>query len=203
MPHHFSSQAKDLIKRMITADPISRITINQIKEHPWYKIELPSHLSIADMNQEFALNKDLLEIYRAYRFHNKIDEEIFNVCLDFPELQEYVNDKQNAKVNIIRRHSDPFTVTYEILLNTKLRNKRLSLEKNQNEPQPQLIRKASSLLPDNGIENTDQFIYLGDSNSIDETMSEPHNWNYCIRTTMDPYPLMCSLFDSFRECQLE
>ncbi|KAI9144367.1 kinase-like domain-containing protein [Paraphysoderma sedebokerense] len=35
-PSHFSDAAKDLIGRMLTIDPAKRITIKEIKQHPWW-----------------------------------------------------------------------------------------------------------------------------------------------------------------------
>ena len=37
----FSDQAKDLISRLLTLDPASRITIPQIKQHPFFRMNLP------------------------------------------------------------------------------------------------------------------------------------------------------------------
>lgn len=37
IPNFVSSDAKDLIKRILTTDPKKRITIQEIKEHPFYK----------------------------------------------------------------------------------------------------------------------------------------------------------------------
>ncbi|CAG9318654.1 SNF1-like_5 [Blepharisma stoltei] len=202
MPHHFSRQVKDLIKRMITADPVSRITIMQIKEHPWYKTDLPLHLSITDLNLDAIDNTDLLSIYRAYRYHSEIDEEILNNCLKYAELQDYANDKENIKKNIIRRKYDPFSVTYEILLNTKLREKRIGLDKSNIELKP-TFKNSRSFMISEGIENMENFIYLGESNPTNDAISEPHNWSYCIRTKRESYTLMCLLFNYFRECQLE
>ncbi len=37
MPQFLHKDIKDLIWKMLTVDPSKRITIAEIKEHPWYK----------------------------------------------------------------------------------------------------------------------------------------------------------------------
>lgn len=39
MPNFISAEAKDLIKRILTTDPEKRITIEEIKTHPWFNLE--------------------------------------------------------------------------------------------------------------------------------------------------------------------
>lgn len=45
MPNFFSDEAKDLINRMLQPNPLRRITIKEIKQHPWYLKDLPHYLS--------------------------------------------------------------------------------------------------------------------------------------------------------------
>jgi len=44
MPNHISDDLKDLISRMLQPNPIRRITMREIKEHPWYLQNLPLYL---------------------------------------------------------------------------------------------------------------------------------------------------------------
>lgn len=41
MPAFLPKEAQDLISRMLTVDPSKRITITQIKEHPWFLSNSP------------------------------------------------------------------------------------------------------------------------------------------------------------------
>lgn len=38
MARHFSDSAKDLIGKMLTVDPLQRITLEQIIQHPWFQV---------------------------------------------------------------------------------------------------------------------------------------------------------------------
>eukprot|EP01025_Chloroclados_australasicus_P014307 TRINITY_DN166_c1_g1_i2.p1 TRINITY_DN166_c1_g1~~TRINITY_DN166_c1_g1_i2.p1 ORF type:complete len:489 (-),score=39.73 TRINITY_DN166_c1_g1_i2:362-1828(-) len=39
LPHHFSPELKDLLRKMICIDPEQRISISEMREHPWVKID--------------------------------------------------------------------------------------------------------------------------------------------------------------------
>ena len=45
MPNFISDEVKDLINRMLQINPIKRITMKEIKSHPWYLKDLPEYLS--------------------------------------------------------------------------------------------------------------------------------------------------------------
>lgn len=42
IPNFLSEGAKDIIRRILTTDPAKRITISQIKNHPWFNSHSPS-----------------------------------------------------------------------------------------------------------------------------------------------------------------
>eukprot|EP01112_Ceratiomyxa_fruticulosa_P014335 TRINITY_DN40_c0_g1_i1.p1 TRINITY_DN40_c0_g1~~TRINITY_DN40_c0_g1_i1.p1 ORF type:complete len:544 (+),score=74.93 TRINITY_DN40_c0_g1_i1:255-1886(+) len=45
IPDHISPSCADLIKQMLVVDPLKRITISEIRKHPWFQIGLPKYLS--------------------------------------------------------------------------------------------------------------------------------------------------------------
>jgi serine/threonine protein kinase len=36
MPDHISPEARDLMVRLLTADPATRLTVDGVRRHPWY-----------------------------------------------------------------------------------------------------------------------------------------------------------------------
>jgi 5'-AMP-activated protein kinase catalytic alpha subunit len=54
VPGFVSDDAKDLIRRMLTVDPTKRISIAEIRKHPWFVRDLPAELdkSIPETKQE-------------------------------------------------------------------------------------------------------------------------------------------------------
>lgn len=46
LPSHLSPSARDLIARMLLVDPLKRITIPEIRQHPWFMLHLPRYLAV-------------------------------------------------------------------------------------------------------------------------------------------------------------
>ncbi|KAI7754915.1 hypothetical protein M8C21_027025 [Ambrosia artemisiifolia] len=46
LPSHLSPGARDLIPRMLVVDPMKRITIPEIRMHPWFQAHLPRYLAV-------------------------------------------------------------------------------------------------------------------------------------------------------------
>eukprot|EP00891_Asterochloris_glomerata_P001387 jgi/Astpho2/1387/Aster-06242 len=46
LPSHLSPGARDLIPRMLLVDPLKRITIPEIRQHPWFMQHLPRYLAV-------------------------------------------------------------------------------------------------------------------------------------------------------------
>ncbi len=56
MPNYISTEVKDLISRMLQPNPIIRFTIKEIKQHVWFKEELPDYL--VDLSNNYKLSID-------------------------------------------------------------------------------------------------------------------------------------------------
>jgi 5'-AMP-activated protein kinase, catalytic alpha subunit len=46
LPTHLSPGARHLISRMLLVDPLKRITVPEIRQHPWFSVMLPRYLAI-------------------------------------------------------------------------------------------------------------------------------------------------------------
>ncbi|XP_014512904.1 SNF1-related protein kinase catalytic subunit alpha KIN10 isoform X3 [Vigna radiata var. radiata] len=46
LPSHLSPGARDLIPRMLVVDPMKRMTIPEIRHHPWFQVRLPRYLAV-------------------------------------------------------------------------------------------------------------------------------------------------------------
>jgi len=51
IPSHVSPGARDIIEKMLVVDPLKRITIPQVMQHPWYRTNLPVYLSLSAEQQ--------------------------------------------------------------------------------------------------------------------------------------------------------
>lgn len=67
MPVYLSAAAKDLIVQMMRPNPLERMTIAEIKNHPWYSYNLPLYLQIMD-NSKSEMQKDVnINIFNILR----------------------------------------------------------------------------------------------------------------------------------------
>ncbi|KAI3870181.1 hypothetical protein MKX03_025777 [Papaver bracteatum] len=57
LPTHLSTGASDLIPRMLLVDPIKRITISEIRQHPWFQVYLPRNLVVPLLNRKHKTTK--------------------------------------------------------------------------------------------------------------------------------------------------
>jgi serine/threonine protein kinase len=52
IPDHVSPDAADLVRSMLKVDPLNRITIDGIREHRWFRVDLPDYLFPADDDED-------------------------------------------------------------------------------------------------------------------------------------------------------
>lgn len=59
MPINISPEVKDLINRMLQPNPLKRITMKEIKEHQWYRLDLPEYIEELSMMAYQKLHEDV------------------------------------------------------------------------------------------------------------------------------------------------
>lgn len=70
IPAHVSSQLQDLIRKILVVDPLKRMTIEEIAQHPWFADRLPRYLTVLQAgvagNNWVGVDEDLvLEVRHA------------------------------------------------------------------------------------------------------------------------------------------
>ena len=126
-PKYISKNAKDLMKKILVTDPDKRITIPEIKKHPFYLSG--KNLFEQDFNI-YQINKDNSEDNLSYN----ID---LNQILDTPELKENIElsnieNKENVENNNIKeknkdkkeKDKERKIKEIEIKLNNKIKDKK-------------------------------------------------------------------------------
>ncbi|PKA66206.1 SNF1-related protein kinase catalytic subunit alpha KIN10 [Apostasia shenzhenica] len=101
LPSHLSPSARDLIPRMLVVDPMKRMTIREIREHPWFQAHLPRYLAVPPPDT----------VQQA----KKVDEDI---------LQEVVKmgfEKNQVVESLHNRIQNEATVAYYLLLDNRFR----------------------------------------------------------------------------------
>ncbi|CAN0014686.1 unnamed protein product, partial [Ectocarpus sp. 13 AM-2016] len=57
LPSHLSALTRDLVPRMLVVDPMKRITIAEIKQHPWFQQSIPLYLTLTPAQLEDQAGK--------------------------------------------------------------------------------------------------------------------------------------------------
>ena len=102
-PNFLSDSAKDLLHRILNVDPKSRITIKEMKKHPWFNLVNPK----LNMTEGLLLNKVIVPI----------DENII-----YKMVNEYKFNGEEVRTNLLLNNHNHITTTYFLILNQKLRN---------------------------------------------------------------------------------
>ncbi|CAM6100921.1 unnamed protein product [Calypogeia fissa] len=101
LPSHLSPGARDLIPRMLLVDPMKRVTIPEIRQHPWFQAHLPRYLAVPppDTNQQ------------ARRIDDDILQAVIQVGFDKNQLIESLRNRVQNQA----------TVAYYLMLDNRRR----------------------------------------------------------------------------------
>ena len=102
IPKFISNQGKDLIKKILTVDPNKRISINEIKCHPWFNL--------------FDGKNNLYEGLLISNFVIPIDDKIVNDMISFGF------SKEDIIKNILQNKHNHITTTYYLMVKIKIKN---------------------------------------------------------------------------------
>lgn len=55
IPDHLNPQVVNLLQAMLTVDPLKRLTIREIREHEWFKVDMPAYLFPPDGDTDASI----------------------------------------------------------------------------------------------------------------------------------------------------
>jgi len=126
-PNFLSDSAKDILHRILNVDPKSRITIPQMKKHPWFNLINPK----LNMTEGLLLNKVIVPI----------DENII-----YKMVNEYKFNGEEIRTNLLLNNHNHITTTYFLILNQKLRNGEKSISNMKSKEFIKYIHNPNNLL---------------------------------------------------------
>eukprot|EP00871_Galdieria_phlegrea_P004222 jgi/Galph1/4800/GphlegSOOS_G3480.1 len=65
LPSFISEQARDLISKMLITDPLKRITIEEMRKHPWFITKIPKYIALEEernVHQAFKIDDLVLKM---------------------------------------------------------------------------------------------------------------------------------------------
>lgn len=124
LPTHLSQLAKHLIPRMLEVDPMKRITIPEIRVHPWFQHKLPPYLrhppELVDKQERI------------------VDQEVIDEVMKLPFHKGYGSIAENGiihgGINIPQQHFPAGIITREMV------ERAAALEDSRDSSTPKLLR---------------------------------------------------------------
>ena len=183
MPYHFSDPVKDLIARMLTLDPIARITVSEIMQHPWVTAGRPKGVpATLGINSQAHCLSEL----RAYHAKRIIDPEVFQMCQNLPAI---VGREDLTLERLENRKAGALGVCYDLLYDAKQK----LMAQSRHFQVPTLPFTFTSLPYEPPLPTME----------VDQLLVKPSNWVYGFRCQLDPVNLMTIIYEGFKTFSLE
>ncbi|KAK6796889.1 hypothetical protein RDI58_004590 [Solanum bulbocastanum] len=120
--------ARDLIPRMLIVDPMKRMTIPEIRLHPWFQAHLPRYLAVPPPDTMQQAKKSLINLpfwaSTTSSLSMELSPDAQSYQIDEEILQEVVKmgfDRNNLTESLRSRVQNEGTVAYYLLLDNRHR----------------------------------------------------------------------------------
>lgn len=144
LPSHLSQSSRELILRMLVVDPMKRITIAEVRQHPWYQHKLPAYLMLppaAIEMQERYIDTEIVSKVCSLPFRGVTEALVMEAVSSSKQKpdnsHEHIghtanksnnnNSNGNASETSFKRNDirHDLKVAYELLLDEKRHKKRI------------------------------------------------------------------------------
>ena len=125
LPSHLSQLSRDLILRMLVVDPMKRITIPEVRQHPWFQHKLPAYLNLAPAmieRRERVIDQEIVDAVCALNIPGVTNETVVNAVLGMKNSRLSASSGSDGGGDRLSQPIHDVRITYELLLDAK-RNK--------------------------------------------------------------------------------
>ncbi|XP_061945815.1 SNF1-related protein kinase catalytic subunit alpha KIN10-like isoform X2 [Populus nigra] len=177
IPRYLSPGATDMISKMLVVDPMRRMNMPEIRQHPWFQAHLPRYLAVP--------------LPDTMQYAKKIDVEIFQ------EVVKLGFDGKQLTEALICRTQNEATVTYHLLLDHQLRDSNGYLGA---EIQETTESSLSSMHPDEPSSSTGRLL-PGHINNQGLALQLPGNrkWALGLQSRAHPHEIMIVVLRALQE----
>ena len=154
MPDNISPWLKDLLKHMLDVNPMTRYTLQDIKEHPWFNMNdyiLIQGIIIGYHN--IPVDEDILDLCEYYNFDkNKVRQSIINNKFDSGSALYYLLVRQRSKKGITSvsdLYSEKFINYIYNNKNLIMNNNKKSINKNKENKNENVNKEEETIIDKN------------------------------------------------------
>ncbi|KAG2426687.1 hypothetical protein HXX76_012997 [Chlamydomonas incerta] len=177
LPSHLSPGARDLIPRMLLVDPLKRITIPEIRQHPWFNMHLPRYLAVMQAEPVVGVPR--------------IDEEI---------LEEVVRlgfDREGLLDSLRSRSANKATVTYYLMSDNRRKmpsSGYLSADMAEGSTGAAMAAAGMTLLPSAGATASASVAAAAGGGTPQQRLVAERRWRLGVHARGHPSALMAELY---------
>ena len=131
IPNHVSDKAKDLLNKILVTNPKKRLTIPQIKNHPWFQLYNSEGKNKIIMSEGLDLTKFIIPI----------DEDIVKII-----STKYNINEEEIRISILENKHNDISTIYYLFLNKKINNNKKSVADYKSELFKKYIQNDINLL---------------------------------------------------------
>lgn len=187
IPSYVSPGARELVSRMLIVDPLKRITIKEIRQHPWFQDQLPAYLALSAeqvLEREQVLDDSALNSVVQMGFPRELVLRALSIGAPLLTSRKY------AQEEVLRQAA----LSYNLILDEK---------KRQEHKQESLMRTSESKASDRKTgpsidEIKARLLFPQDSNA-----SSGMRWQLGHTSSDDPPKIMSKLFRAMKALEMD
>ncbi|XP_011010138.1 PREDICTED: SNF1-related protein kinase catalytic subunit alpha KIN10-like [Populus euphratica] len=176
IPRYLSPGATDMISKMLVVDPMRRMNMHEIRQHPWFQAHLPRYLAVP--------------LPDTMQHAKKIDGEIFQ------EVVKLGFDGKQLTESIICRTQNEATVAYHLLLDHQFRDSNGHLGA---EIQETKENSLSSTHPDEPSSSTGRLPGHINPQGLALQFPSDRKWALGLQSRADPHEIMIVVLKALQE----
>ncbi|CAE6415509.1 unnamed protein product [Rhizoctonia solani] len=178
MPSHIPPDAANLIKNCIVVNPIKRLTMPEIMQHPWFLAGLPKYLRVTPQTPNLTMPVESLSYILAPRKEARVVSESSRLIPELVnELAEAIGDKEEVLESLAAEGDNAIKVAYNIAKDKRRKTLDWSERMRTQEEVLDVVTTAdmmSNLMVSNSNERTN---YETDSTAYDTDEEWEFDWN--------------------------
>ncbi|KAJ4902396.1 SNF1-related protein kinase 1.3 [Raphanus sativus] len=177
LPDHLSYEARDLIPRILTVDPMMRISIPGIRQHRWFDSKLPPYLAAPPLDNT----------EQAREINEEIIRDVVNIGFDRNQVME----------SLFNRIQNEATVAYYLLLDSRRRSPSDYFKSNVNR-----ISGFNSTIPTQAVPPFPALVNHQLMAGLRPWVSADKKWTLGLQCQARPKDIMSAVFKALQDLKV-